>query len=318
MRAAVAPLLWLTVAEAAGIAGQAAVRHRHHVRVPVMPWPALRVLGEHTGVLTVPVGLAVITAGLAAQHGAFVSSLVLAGLALTWLIAVVFILGFLASAGTGGRGLVALDGSWFLAPAVLLAGAIAAVACVPHTVAAGQALLRGLTVIAAASGLAAYWAVMVAAVVRVSRYGLGGTRPVLWWISAGCGGLAAAAAVQVLGVPGGHWVAAFASALRTVAGVMWMVTVIVLVPIVVYCIRFLIRKRPVMRLAPWPPAFSSGVIALGTIGVGAVLHMPAITAAGKAAGIITLILWAVTTLWNAAVLGRRLAHEASGLKRSAA
>jgi hypothetical protein len=307
LRAAVAPLLWLAVAQAAWIAGRAAVRRRGTARVPVTSRPGLREPGERAGVLTVPLGLAVITAGLAVRHGTLASSLAPAGLAMTWVSAAVFTGGFVASAVAGGRELAALDGSWFLAPAVLLGGSVAAGACVPDAAAAGQALLRGLAVTAAVSGLAGYWAVMAVAAARVSRHGLGGTRPVLWWISAGCGGLAAAAAAKALGAPDGRWAAAPASALRAAAAVTLLVAALVLVPVIVQSIRFLIRKRPVLRPVPWPPAFSSGVIALGAIDTGAVLHLPPITVAGKAAGIATLVLWAVTMSWNAAVLGRRLA-----------
>ena len=79
---------------------------------------------------------------------------------------------------------------------------------------AEQAVLRGLAVVAAVGGLAGYWAFLAWAIGRVSRHGLGKGR-VLWWISAGCGGLAAAATAKVLGVPGGHWAVAFAGGLRT-------------------------------------------------------------------------------------------------------
>jgi hypothetical protein len=77
---------------------------------------------------------------------------------------------------------------------------------------------------------------------------------------------------------------------------------ILLVPIVVQSARFLARKRPVIRNVPWPPAFSSSVMALGMIGAGAALHTLVITTVGKGAGIATLIVWTVTACWNAAVL----------------
>ncbi|HEX6451569.1 MAG TPA: hypothetical protein VF060_19155, partial [Trebonia sp.] len=297
LHAAAAPLLWLTVAEAVWIAAVGIGRHRGAL---VRSWLTAREPDEHAGMLTVPLGLAVTTTGLAAQHGALVSSLALAGLVLTWLSLLVLVFRFVASVITKEKGL-ALDGGWFLAPAVLLGAAIAAVASVPHVAGAEQAVLRGLAVVAAVGGLAGYWAFLAWAIGRVSRHGLGKGR-VLWWISAGCGGLAAAAAAKVLGVPGGHWAVAFAGALRTAMTISLVIAAILLVPIVVQSVRFLARKRPVMRNIPWPPAFSSGVIALGTIGAGAALHTLVITTVGKGAGIATLIVWTVTACWNAAVL----------------
>jgi hypothetical protein len=298
LHAAVAPLLWLTVAEAVWIAAVGIGRDRGAL---VRSWLTAREPGEHAGALTVPLGLAVTTTGLAAQHGAFDSSLALAGLVLTWLSLLVLVFRFVASVITGGKGLAALDGSWFLAPAVLLGGAIAAVASIPHVAGAEQAVLRGLAVVAAVGGLAGYWAFLAWAIGRVSRHGLGKGR-VLWWISAGCGGLAAAATAKVLGVPGGHWAVAFAGGLRTAMAITLIMAAILLVPIVVQSARFLARKRPVIRNVPWPPAFSSSVMALGTIGTGVALPMPVIITAGKGAGIAALIIWTVTACWNAAVL----------------
>jgi hypothetical protein len=298
---AVVPLLWLTVVEAVWIAVVGTGRNRGAV---VRWWLTARTPGEQAGILTVPLGLAVCTTGLAAQHGAVYSSLALAGLVVTWLGLLVVLFRFVASAITAGQGLVSLDGSWFLAPGVLLGGSIAAVAAVPHVSAAGQAVLRGLAVAAVIGGIAGYLGCLAGAIVRVSRYGLGSRGRVLWWISAGCGGLAAAAAAKVLGVPGSHWAAAFADVLRTAMAVTLVVAAILLVPIMVQSARFLISKRPVMRNVPWPPAFSSGVLALGTIGTGVALHLPLIASIGKGVGIATLILWTITTCWNGAVLVR--------------
>jgi hypothetical protein len=298
---AVAPLLWLAVAEAVWITVVGIVRNRGAV---VRAWLAARAPGEHVGTLTIPLGLAVCTTGLAAQHEAFYSSLALAGLVLTWLSLLVVGFRFVASVITAGQRLAALVGSWFLAPAVLLGGSIAAVAAVPHVSGAWQSVLRGLAVVAVIGGLVGYLAVLAGAIVRVSRYGLGKGR-VLWWISAGCGGLAAAAVAKVLGVPGGHWAAAFADGLQTAMAVTLIIAAILLVPIAVQSGRYLIGKRPVMRNIPWPPAFSSCVLALGTIGAGASFHLPLITAIGKGVGIAALILWTITTCWNGAVLARK-------------
>ena len=100
LHAAVAPLLWLTVAEAVWIAAVGIGRDRGAL---VRSWLTAREPGEHAGTLTVPLGLAVTTTGLAAQHGAFDSSLALAGLVLTWLSLLVLVFRFLASVIIGGK-----------------------------------------------------------------------------------------------------------------------------------------------------------------------------------------------------------------------
>jgi hypothetical protein len=75
VRAAVAPLLWLAIVEAAGIAVLGIVRRGAHGRVRLASWLRPGVPSEHMGELTVPLGLAVTATGLAAQRGAFASSL---------------------------------------------------------------------------------------------------------------------------------------------------------------------------------------------------------------------------------------------------
>jgi hypothetical protein len=309
VRAAAAPLLWLAIVEAAGIAVLGIVRRGAHGRVRLASWLRLGVPSEHMGELTVPLGLAVTATGLAAQRGAFASSLLPVCCVLASLAAVALFARVLAAVAISGWRLEAVDGGWFLTSAVLsgasiAATTIAATTCGLHSGAACEASLRWLASVAAVGGLAGYWAVTLAAVLRVSRYGLAGSRPALWWISAGSGGLAVAAAAKVLGVPGGDRISALAEALRTATAVTWVMATVVLVPIVVQSARFLLRGCPVMRAVPWPPAFSSAVFSLGTLGVGALFHVPVITAAGEDAGRATLVLWAVTTFWNAAVLSR--------------
>lgn len=263
------------------------------------------------GELTVPLGLAVTATGRATQHGAFASSLLPVCCVLASLAAVALIARALAAVALNGRRLEEVDGGWFLMPAVLSGASIAVTAIAAttyglHSGAAWEAFLRWLASVAAVGGLAGYWAVMLAAVLRVSRYSLAGSRPLLWWISAGCGGLATAAAAKVLGAPGGDRISALTEALRTATAVTWVMAALVLAPIVVQSARFLLRRRPVMRALPWPPAFSGAVFSLGTLGVGALLHVPVITAVGEDAGRAALVLWAVTMLWNAAFLSREI------------
>ena len=119
VHAAAAPLLWLTIVEAVGIAVLGIVRRRAHGRVRLASWLWLGAPGEHMGELTVPLGLAVTATGLAAQRGAFASSLLPVCCVLASLAAVALVARVLAAVAISGRRLEAVDGGWFLTPAVL-------------------------------------------------------------------------------------------------------------------------------------------------------------------------------------------------------
>lgn len=148
--------------------------------------------------------------------------------------------------------------------------------------------------LAAAASVVGYWAVAAAAAVCVARRGLGDDRRVLWWIAAGCGGLAAASVGRALAAGDGYWPPSVSDAWHITAAVTWALAAEFAVPIVIESLRWLSGTRRIVRLAPWPPTFSTAVFALGGLATGAMFHAHAITMIGKAAGFATLALWVNT------------------------
>ena len=294
------PLLWLAVAEAGWIAGRGLLRHRGELRLPPSAWARIGLPADHTGVLTVPLGLAVVATGLSTQPGP-AKVLGAAFVVLAWLSAAVFVARFAVSVARRG-GTTAVDGSWFLAPAALLGAGIAAAAYAGQTVGVLADLLRWVALVAAAVGVAGYWAVAAGAALAVARRGLGQGRRVLWWIAAGCGGLAAAAVGRVLAAGRALVPSGVAAAGHVVAGATWSVAAVLAVPIVVASVRSLARTRRIVRAAPWPPTFSTAVFALGALATAKMLGVPAVTGVGKVAAGATLALWAVTAVLHASRL----------------
>jgi hypothetical protein len=314
---AMRPLLWLAVVEAGWIAGRGLVRHRGELRLPLSAWVSIGPPAEHTGVLTVPLGLAVVATGLSVQPGP--SEAIGAGfLVLSWLTAVALVARFAlsvarrssastssastssastSSASTSSASTsstVGVDGGWFLAPAAVLGAGIAAGAYAGQAVGLLAEVLRWGALLSAGIGLAGYWAVAASAALTLPRRGLGQGRRVLWWIAAGCGGLAAAAAARALSAGGRPWPAGVVAAGHAAAVATWALAAVLAGPIVVASVSSLVRSRRIVRTAPWPPTFSTAVFALGALAIGKVLKAPTVTSIGTAAAGATLALWAVT------------------------
>jgi len=302
---AMRPLLWLAVVEAGWIAGRGLVRHRGELRLPLSAWVSIGPPAEHTGVLTVPLGLAVVATGLSVQPGP--SEAIGAGfLVLSWLTAVALVARFAlsvarrssastSSASTSSTvGVDGVDGGWFLAPAAVLGAGIAAGAYAGQAVGLLAEVLRWGALLSAGIGLAGYWAVAASAALMLPRRGLGQGRRVLWWIAAGCGGLAAAAAARALSASGRPWPAGVVAAGHAAAVATWALAAVLAGPIVVASVSSLVRSRRIVRTAPWPPTFSTAVFALGALAIGKVLEAPTVTSIGTAAAGATLALWAVT------------------------
>ena len=298
IRDAVQPLLWLAVAEAVFITVRGVIRHRDEFALPLRAWTRIGPPAEHAGVLTVPLGLAVITAGLAGPGSVAPSGLATASLVLTWLTGVIFVARFVLSAGRAGFPLHRMDGAWFLAPAAILGAGIASAACSAHAEPSYAAVLRWLALVAAIGGTAGYWALMPVAAAGVARH-RGATGPaVLWWIWAGCGGLAAACLSKALGAKGATWAPALRAVLSPLATATWIAAAVLLVPIVVVSVRFLLgRPKPAPAL-PWPPTFSTAVFALGGLDVGVLAGIDPVGTLGKVAGYAALAGWAITAAWN--------------------
>jgi hypothetical protein len=115
-----------------------------------------------------------------------------------------FVARFSVSVSRPGRS-GALDGGWFLAPAALLGAGIAAGAYATDAAGVLADLLCWVALVAAGVGTTGYWAAVLGSAIAVARRGLGDSRRVLWWIAAGCGGLAAAGLARALSAGGGLW-----------------------------------------------------------------------------------------------------------------
>ncbi|MGH7109267.1 MAG: hypothetical protein ACREFK_02445 [Stellaceae bacterium] len=304
----VVPLLVLAVLQALWAPAAGALRHRAEFRVRWSAWLTIGSANEHSGIHTVPLGLAVIAGGLAGLSADGVASwplLLMAStcLALTWLLAIVCVGRFLWSLASRGLALETIDGAWFLVPAALLGAAIATEDVAALVASRGVSVLALLALGGALLGWSGYWAVAVVAFVRVRRFGFGGVPQAPWWIAMGCAGLAAAALGRVLdGLP--PW-PALRTFLITTTTATDICAIALLVPVVAGGVRFLLWHCRFRAAAPWPPTFSTAVFALGCLQTGQVLQSPAFRLLGLGAGFATLAFWAVTASWNVKGLMRR-------------
>lgn len=296
---AVLPLLALAALQALWVPLAGTLRHRAEFRSWWSDCWSIHDAHEHSGIHTVPLGLAVIAGGLAALSAggsaAWLSTLTGICLGLAWLLTVIYVGQFLWSLASRGFLLEKLDGAWFLVPAALLATGMATVksaVLVSSDAAALDLLALGIVLL----GWLGYWAVMVAAFVRIRRFGLGGVPQSPWWIAMGCAGLAAAALGRVIqsSMPGSLLHAFLVVAMLVTA----IFAVVLCVPVIVVATKFLFMHCRYCETAPWPPTFSTAVFALGCLGAGEVLHSPIFQILGLAAAYATLVFWAVTAGWN--------------------
>lgn len=296
----VAPLLTLAVLQALWIPIAGTWRHRADLHLGWRVWWTIGPAQEHSGIHTVPLGLAVITSGLVTltAHGSapWASALAVACLALTWLLMIACVGRFMWSLMSRSLMLRELDGAWFLVPAALLGAAIATDAVAQQTVGYGTAILAGLALVAALLGWLGYWAVALAALVRVWRFGLGGVPQAPWWIAMGCAGLAAAALGRVVQSPGSGW--SLQTFLIRAMVATDLVAVVLCVPVLAIGIVFLLRRCRYRARAPWPPTFSTAVFALGCLATGDILQSAGFRVLGLGAGYATLAFWVVTAAWN--------------------
>lgn len=297
----VTPLLALAAAQALWLMIAGTWRHRQELGLGWRPCCAIGPAHEHSGIHTVPLGLAVIASGLAALaargSGQWVSMLAWACLGLTWLLTVVCVGRFAWSLVFRHVPLHRVDGAWFLVPAALLGAGIAADAVARLESGNAATILAELALAAVLCGWFGYWAVAGAALVRVWHFGLAGVPQAPWWIAMGCAGLAAAALGVTLQTPvAGDWL----QALRRDAMVATVIVAITLyVPVLVGSAAFLLRRCHYCSPAAWSPTFSTAVFALGCLESGEVLHSPVLRLLGLVAACTTLVFWAVTVVWNA-------------------
>ncbi len=240
------------------------------------------------GDFTVPLGLAVVAVGIASEGGRLhdAAAPIVAGL--SWLTSVT-VLARLAA--TTRPRLHDVAGSWFLAPAAALGDALAVYAVAPSGRAGSIAGWAGL--LAGACGIVAYLVVVALATARILRYGLRGAAKAPWWISAGCGGLAAATAGRVadagpIRIPG--------DGVQAVVVGLWLLACLALIPVVVVSLGHVLRGRGGRGRPPWPPTFSTAVFALGTLEAARWADSCALERAGRVAGWTTVALWCATVV----------------------
>lgn len=244
---------------------------------------------ERFGLFTVPVGLAVIAVGLAVTPatgcaGAAVVVATLAGLT-SLLTTAAVVLTFLRRRPA----LADVNGVWFIGPAAFLAVAVA-VAAVGAQPAAPPFPWGWVGFGAVAVGTAGYAVFLVVVALRVAVHGFSGAPAVAWWIVTGCGGLAALALGRVaasLPIPEA------ATILRAASLVCGAIATIVLVPVVVGSVRYLRHVPRRLGRAAWPPAFSTGVYALGCAELADMFHWPPLAVLAHVAAVETMVVWAV-------------------------
>ncbi|MFK2875771.1 SLAC1 family transporter [Rhodanobacter hydrolyticus] len=296
----VAPLLALAVLQAVWIPVAGTLRHRAEFRCGWASWLEIGPASEHTGIHTVPLGMAVITSGMSGLNSSLAAWPWLpppfAWLVATWLLTVAGGGRFACSLAVHGLQLKAMDGTWFLVPATLLGAAIATGDVATFMWGHAFATLEILALMSVALGWLGYCAVAVVALARLRRFGLENAPLAPWWIAMGCAGLAAAALGRVSHIVAGE------VHLRTLLSETMVATSIfsiaLCVPVLLGSARFLLRYCRFRNAAVWTPTFSTAVFALGSFQVGSDLPSAFFRSIGFAAGLATLVFWTVTAGWN--------------------
>lgn len=143
------------------------------------------------------------------------------------------------------------------------------------------------------------WLVVVLAAARVAHAGVAGAPRVLWWIPAGCGGLAAAvrghARPALATVTGDGWV-------RPAALAAWIAGSLLLLPVLAASCAHLARWRR-FRCVCWPPTFSTAMPSVPAWSA-SLTRDPILARAGQIAGSATVLLWLATTVIYTANLAK--------------
>ncbi|MGH9055924.1 MAG: hypothetical protein ACRDYY_08710 [Acidimicrobiales bacterium] len=301
LHAMAVPLLWLAVAEIGAITLLGLLRCRS-LDATVTELPGSTRPAERFGDFTIPVGLAVTGTGLAALGTPKTLGCALCATALAW-VTTMAVAGQVAMPVAVRRpGVVAVDGAWFLAPAALLADAVGTAVVVHRLPVPMRLSVEWLALVGCGVGIVGYGLVLALAALRVRRAGIGRAPRAPWWVSAGCGGLAAASLGQVSAVSPAGLGSAAGRGFTTAAVVAWAVGSALLVPVVAGSLAYLWNLRRLQGSPPWPPTFSTGVYALGSSQAGRLGHLHALGLVGGSAGLATVALWLVTAvLWLALV-----------------
>ncbi len=284
------PLFWLAVAMAVAIPIWHLVAHGK-VRSRIADLPHSRF-----GWFTIPIGLSVIGNGFAAFSGPTLHFATILTICLAWVTTVLVMRETVLPLSRQWPGVSKFEGSWFLAPAALLADAIGLASLETHSALSGGPPLAWLAVVIAGLGALTYLVAIALGSARLLRVGLGRRGTASWWIAAGCGGLSAAALGRVSSVvPAGFGIAT-SHAFGLLALFFWIIGSAALIPVVVASLGFLFRLRHLEGKPPWPPTFSTGVYALGAAQVGRLLTARTVDTVSNVTAVATLTIWVVTVL----------------------
>lgn len=245
------------------------------------------------GLFTIPLGLAVIAGNM--QSLAPVSGDI--ALALAWLATLALACGPFLPAAPSGWKAGRVDGSWFLAPAALLGDATAtAVAAGPS-----PAGWLWLAVAACLAGVAGYVLVIVASGIRLYRHGMSGSPLSPWWISAGCGGLAAASLGTVARL---HPGSSLRLLLESLVIFSWMAGTILLIAVLAGCAWYALQRDRGPWSHIWTPVFSTAVYAAGTDSLARLGHIAWLQEFTLVTVLATLLLWIANSLLYLLASGR--------------
>jgi hypothetical protein len=270
-------------------------------------WASIDEMGRrpaelYPGLFTIPLGLSALVSTLVLRDrgvgGTFVPTLAVALLSIIWLQTAVLFFGFVRSLYKNGIPWERISGAWFLVPAAFLGGSVSTL----DVVSSPRSGWDGFGLVGALAGWLLYLLVLGLAGRRLRRYGREGVPQAPWWIAAGCGGLAALALGRAQTWEGLN--PALRGGLVSLAAATDLVALVLWIPILLSSARFLLTRCRFRHRAVWSPAFSSCVLALGSLLTAALLHAPALKALGEIIGVEALLFWLAATAWECVVLAR--------------
>jgi len=257
---------------------------------------AQRSADQYVGAHTIPLGLAVLSSGMA-FFGYVEGIPALLGLAefllaLSWLLVLLCAAQFFLALYRFGISLERVSGAWFLVPAAVLGASVAS----GDVVASTQSDWNLVVVAGALLGGILYAAIAFLAVLRIRRFGLHGVPQAPWWIAMGCAGFAALAlghawAWQNL-TPAAHHALAMLIILAEI------VAIVLFFPIAFRSAIFLFRNCAFRNPVAWPPTFSTSVFALSCLQSASILSIPAFHCLGIVAGFFALLFWFTSIFWE--------------------
>lgn len=248
------------------------------------------------GLFTIPLGLAVVSTGLLGTKFQLMTYAGYGMYILSWISFIWLILRFLSPIISCRITRYQPDGGWFLIPAAGFGLGITTVAFSTQMKSPPIKLLAVIGIALVALSVLSYFALIISSGIRIRRFGISDTKRVLWWISAGCGGLGALSAVKQLDSKSVTLAPLITLCLRSSAISMWVTGTILLIPIAMRSTRYVFSLNQLPKNTPWPPTFSTAVFALGTLSASTLFQTQFLNAIGTAAGISTIILWIATVI----------------------